>query len=165
MPLLKGFVIGKKKKKMVTKMPNKPSSFVLFCFVLLFAFFSAAPAAYGSSQTRGWIGATAAGLHHSNLGFELSLWPTPQLRAMPDPQPTDGGQGSNPHPRGYQWVLFLPRKELPRPGSCFSSSLSFSREIQNKVYLLIYYLNIHPNKYWYMYSSAAFYLWADNNLC
>ena len=43
-------------------------------------------AAYGSSQARGRIGATAAGLYHShsNVGSEPCL-PTPQLTAMPDP--------------------------------------------------------------------------------
>ena len=57
------------------------SPFVLFCFV-----FRATPAAHGGSQARGWIKATAAGLHHShsNEGSEPSLRPTPQLTAMPD---------------------------------------------------------------------------------
>ena len=27
---------------------------------------------------------------------------------MLDPQPTEQGQGSNPHTHGYQWGLFLP---------------------------------------------------------
>ena len=55
--------------------------------VLFFAFFRAAPEAYGGSQARGQIGATAAGLHHShsNAGSEPNLRPTPQLPAMPDP--------------------------------------------------------------------------------
>ena len=58
--------------------------FVLFC---LFAISWAAPAAYGSSQARGPIGAVAAGLHqsHSNVGSEPSLQPTPQLTATLDP--------------------------------------------------------------------------------
>ena len=51
--------------------------FVLFCFSFFFLFglFKAAPAAYGSSQARGQIGAIAASLHysHSNMGSELSL--------------------------------------------------------------------------------------------
>ena len=43
--------------------PNKNVfRFVLFCFVL----FTAAPAAYGSSQARRQIGAAAAGLYHSH---------------------------------------------------------------------------------------------------
>ena len=37
-----------------------PFAFLSFLFV-----FRAAPAAYASSQARGWIGAVAAGLHHS----------------------------------------------------------------------------------------------------
>ena len=36
------------------------------CFILHFIFSRAAPAAYGSSQARGWIRAAAAGLHHSH---------------------------------------------------------------------------------------------------
>ena len=51
----------------------------LFCFVFLFR---AAPAAYRSSQARGWIGAAPAGLHHShsNAGFESSLHLHPSSR-------------------------------------------------------------------------------------
>ena len=42
---------------------------------LSFGFFRAMPAAYGSSQARGQIGATAAGLRHShkNTGSKLHL--------------------------------------------------------------------------------------------
>ena len=59
----------------------------LFLFFCLFAFSRAASAAHGGSQARGLIGAVAATLHqsHSNSGSELSLRPTPQLTAMPDP--------------------------------------------------------------------------------
>ena len=37
----------------------------------VFLLFRAAPVAYGSSQAKGWMGATAAGLHHShsNIGY------------------------------------------------------------------------------------------------
>ena len=64
--------------------------------------------AYGSSQATGWIGAIAAGLHHShsNTGSELSLQATPQLTAMPDPSPTEWGQGLNPQPHGSQLDSF-----------------------------------------------------------
>ena len=57
---------------------------------------------YGDSQVRGPIGAVAAGLLHShgNARSEPSLQPTPQLMAMPDPQPTERGRGSNPQPHG-----------------------------------------------------------------
>ena len=71
--------------------------FILFCFVLLFR---AALAAYGSSQTRGQIGAMAAGHSHSNTGSEPHLLPTLQLTATLDSQPTDQGQGWNPNPHG-----------------------------------------------------------------
>ena len=58
--------------------------FVCFC---LFAIFWATPVAYGGSQARGRIGATAAGLrqNHSNVGSEPRLQPTAQLMAMPGP--------------------------------------------------------------------------------
>ena len=46
-----------------------------FFFFFFFPFFRATPTAYGSSQARGQLGATAAGLHHShsNTGSELHL--------------------------------------------------------------------------------------------
>ena len=58
--------------------------------------------AYGSSQARGRISATAAGLHHShsNVGSKPRLPPTPQFTAMPDPRPTEQGQGPNLHSHG-----------------------------------------------------------------
>ena len=56
----------------------------LFC---LFAFSWAASAAYGGSQARVLIRATATGLHHSHsqARSELHLQPTPQLTTTPDP--------------------------------------------------------------------------------
>ena len=58
--------------------------------------------AYGGSQSRGQIGAVAAGLRHShsNGRSKPHLQPTPQLTAMPDPLPTERGQGLNWHPHG-----------------------------------------------------------------
>ena len=47
--------------------------------------FRAASVAYRGSQTRGPIGARAAGLHHSNAGSEPHLGPTPNITAVPDP--------------------------------------------------------------------------------
>ena len=73
--------------------------FILFYFIyfILFYFivFRATPTAYGSSQGRDQTGAIAAGLPHShrNTRSESRLQPTPQLTAMLDPQPTEGGQG------------------------------------------------------------------------
>ena len=57
-------------------------SFFLFLFL-----FRAAPMAYGGSQARGRMGATAAGLHHSHshAGSKPCLRPTPQLTATLDP--------------------------------------------------------------------------------
>ena len=71
----------------------------LFIYLLLF---SAAPVAHGSSQP-GWIRAAAVAPHysHSSEGSELHLQPTPQLMATQDPEPTERGQGSKPHPHGY----------------------------------------------------------------
>ena len=54
---------------------------------VLGGFFRATLVAYGSSQARGQVGATAADLCHSqsNVGSELRVQPTPQLTATPDP--------------------------------------------------------------------------------
>ena len=69
----------------------------------LFSLFRAIPVAYGSSQTRGQTGAVVASLHHShsNAGSEMHLRPIAQLMAMPDPQPTEQGQGLNWSLHGY----------------------------------------------------------------
>ena len=55
-----------------------PVFFFFFFFVGLFldsSFFRATPKAYGGSQVRGQIAATAAGLHHNHsiAGFEAYL--------------------------------------------------------------------------------------------
>ena len=54
---------------------------------IFFLLFRATPMAYASSQARGQIGASAAGLCHNNstVGSKMHLRPTPQLMAMPDP--------------------------------------------------------------------------------
>ena len=44
-----------------------------FLFLLVFCLFRAAPAAYGSSQTKHQIGAAAAGLYHSHRNAESEL--------------------------------------------------------------------------------------------
>ena len=73
--------------------------FYLFLLACLLAclLFRAAPAAYGSSQAKGQIGATATSLYHShsNARSELHLQPTPQLTARQDPQHTKWRQGYN----------------------------------------------------------------------
>ena len=84
------------KQKQVT------SFFKALKLLSLFFLFRAAPAAYGGSQARDLIGAATAALHqsHSNARSKLHLQPTPQLTAMPHPQPTERGQGSNPQAYG-----------------------------------------------------------------
>ena len=62
--------------------------------------FTAALAAHRGSQARGPIGAVAASPCQSHARSEPSFRPTPQLMAMTDPQPTEQGQGLNPHPHG-----------------------------------------------------------------
>ena len=79
---------------------------LLYYYVIVNFFFclfsGATPAAHGDSQARGRIGVVATGLHHSHssAGSEPRLWSTPQLMAMPDPWPTEQGQGWNPQPHG-----------------------------------------------------------------
>ena len=83
--------------------------FVVVCFFVFFfffCFFKAAFEAYGSSQARGQIGATASGLCHSSMESEPRLQPTPQLTSMLDPWSTEQGQGSNPHPHRYSLDWF-----------------------------------------------------------
>ena len=59
----------------------------IFHFFKIFCLYRAAPEAYGGSQGRGPVRAVAASLRqsHSNATSELSLQPTPQLTAIPDP--------------------------------------------------------------------------------
>ena len=76
----------KKKSSTMTKM----SGFLIFFTFYFFcpsAFSRAASVAYGDSQARDPIRAVATSLRqsHSNVGSELRLQPTPQLRATPDP--------------------------------------------------------------------------------
>uniref|UniRef100_A0A8D2BUH0 Ribosome maturation protein SDO1/SBDS N-terminal domain-containing protein n=1 Tax=Sus scrofa TaxID=9823 RepID=A0A8D2BUH0_PIG len=64
-----------------------PTPFRGNIYLFIYLFIRAARMAFESSQTRGQIGAAAAGLHpsHSNTRSNPSLRPTPQLTAMPDP--------------------------------------------------------------------------------
>ena len=70
------------------------SSATFFSFLLL----RATPMAYGGSQAKGQITAYTTATAHT--GSKSCLQPTPQLMAMTDPQPTERGQGMNPHPHG-----------------------------------------------------------------
>ena len=79
--------------------------FVIFFFSFFFFFFGfiGPHSCHMEAPRRGQIRATATGLRHShsNVGFELHLSSTPQLKATPDPSPTEWGQGSNLYPHGY----------------------------------------------------------------
>ena len=76
-----------------------PKIFLSFFFFLLFR---GALAAYGVSQARGRIGAIASRRchSHSKAGSKPCLQTTPELTAMTDPYPTEGGQGWKPQPHG-----------------------------------------------------------------
>ena len=88
---------------------QNPTTILFFFFFVFLCLFRAAPSAHGGSQARGLIGDVAISLlqSHSNARSEPHLWPTPTLMAMLDPQPIEGGQGSNPQPHSYQLDLFL----------------------------------------------------------
>ena len=75
--------------------------FILFFYFLSFFFFLPFLGSH-PWHIMGLIRAVAAGLRqrHSNAGSEPHLQPTPQLMAMPDPQPTERSQGSNQQPHG-----------------------------------------------------------------
>ena len=63
--------------------------------ILFFCLFRAAPTAYGGSQPRGrWPQPQPRHIP------ARVCQPTPQLTAMLSPQPTERGQGLNPHPHG-----------------------------------------------------------------
>ena len=74
----------KKKNERLIILIQKENVNAIYVFICLFI---ATLMANGSSQAKGWIGATAAGLphSHSNTRSEPFLWLTPQLMAMPNP--------------------------------------------------------------------------------
>ena len=89
----------------------------VFLFFLFFCFFSSVShSKHRSSQARGWIGVTAAGLHqsHSNTGSKPCLQPTPQLEAMLDPLTHWVGPGIE-HTTSWILVRFIsaePKQKL-----------------------------------------------------
>ena len=97
--------------------------FTFFFFFFFFGLFRAAPMAHRGPQTRGRIGAVAAGQSHSSTRSELCLRPTPQLTATPDPWPAEQGQGLNPQPHGSQSDSF----PLRHDGNSLRTSLKSMR--------------------------------------
>ena len=88
---------------------NIVSSLINVSFILPFCLFRATPMAYRGFQAKDPIRAVADGLchSHSNTRSEPHLWPTPQLMATLDPQPTEWGQGSNLQPHA-SWLYSFP---------------------------------------------------------
>ena len=74
-----------------------------FSLNYFFLLFTATSSAYESSGVKGWIGAVAAGLHHShsNEGSELGLWPIVQLLAVLNPLTHWARLGIEPNFHGY----------------------------------------------------------------
>ena len=66
-------------------------------YFILFFLFTAAPVTYGNSQAKGWIGAAPAAETTTMATLDLShiCDLCCSSAAMPDPQPTEQGQGSN----------------------------------------------------------------------
>ena len=92
---------------------KKSGNMFLFYFILYFIFFLLCfvllgPKAYGGSQARGLIRATAAGQcqSYSNAGSEPRLRPTPQLTAMPDPNPLSKAKDRTHNLMVPNWIYF-----------------------------------------------------------
>ena len=92
---------------------------VIFIFFKIFVHFRAALATYRSSQTRGQIRATAAGLHHShsNSGSELHLQSTPQFTGMP----LSEARGRTLILMDFSWIHFC-CATTGTPVCCFSKT-------------------------------------------
>ena len=88
-----------------------------YSFFFFFLLFRATPEAYGGSQARDQIGATAAGLHrrHSNAGSKPRVRTTPQLTATWIFNPLNGARDQTSVLMDTSWVRFCcPRMETPR---------------------------------------------------
>ena len=85
----------------------------------------------GSNQSCSWQHS------HGKTGSKLHLQPTSQFMATQDPQPTEQGQGSNPHPHGYELGL----SPLSHEGNSMKKTLAFLIELaweRNKSIFILY---------------------------
>ena len=73
--------------KILVKNYDGSKQFLKFCLFVCFPPLWATPVEYRCSQARDWIGAAAAGLHHSHSNTRSELHPRtmPHLEEMPDP--------------------------------------------------------------------------------
>ena len=81
--------------------------FFLFSFLFFFCFFRAAPVAYGSPQTRGWIAAMATSQRHSHSNARsLTHWGRPGIEPASSQIPV-GFVTTEPwweyHPALFSW--------------------------------------------------------------
>ena len=76
-------------------------------FLKFFSLFRAAPMAYGGCWARGQIRAVPLANTTATAMPDLSCLCDLPHRAVPDPEPTERGQGSNLCPHGCQSDLFL----------------------------------------------------------
>ena len=81
-----------------------------------------APVAYESSQASGWIGAVPQPQQHWIQATSVTY--VPQLTAMPDPYPTEKGQGLNLHQ-----ILNLPSHS----GNIFFSQTRWCRFLSQNI--------------------------------
>ena len=112
--------------------------------IFFFLLFRASPVAYRSSQARGQIGATAAGLHHSNsnTGSELRLPLTPQFRQcwfpnllckardgthiLMDPSQIRFSCATTETPQVFKFLFKAMENQLSGPRKCSNTSICSS---------------------------------------
>ena len=127
------------KKKGIIDWRGSSSCFLLcffWGFYFVFTFFRASSVAYGSFQGRGWIRATAAGLHHRHRIWAMSVTYTTAHRNARSPthwtrlgiEPTS------------LWILVgfiytVPQQELPRGSFSYLSLLGNEKETLSVILL------------------------------
>ena len=125
-------LFGREREQEIRKMGHNGLGLVLSFFLF----------SHGCSQARGQIRAAAKVYAHSqsNTRSKLHLWPMPQFMAIPDPYPTDWGQGLHLHPHGHCpfltcWAI-RGTPWLSSLGSTFLRSCSFYSVLDKVGYAL-----------------------------